>query len=100
VNHLRFVEKRGAVAALEAARGLVDPKGPHKAHHAGQQAGAEKPKVPYAAQISSLGYTLPMQYLIDASVYVFRAYYSMPDDITDADGNPVNAFYGSPSTRA
>ena len=35
-----------------------------------------------------------MQYLIDASVYVFRAYYSMPADITDADGNPVNAFYG------
>ena len=22
-----------------------------------------------------------MQYLIDASVYVFRAYYSMPDDM-------------------
>lgn len=35
-----------------------------------------------------------MQYLIDASVYVFRAYYSMPDDIVDGDGNPVNAFYG------
>lgn len=35
-----------------------------------------------------------MQYLIDASVYVFRAYYSMPDDIVDADGKPVNALYG------
>lgn len=35
-----------------------------------------------------------MQYLIDASVYVFRAYYSMPDDIVDHDGNPVNALYG------
>ena len=35
-----------------------------------------------------------MQYLIDASVYVFRAYYSMPDDMTDDAGNPVNAFYG------
>ena len=35
-----------------------------------------------------------MQYLIDASVYVFRAYYSMPDDMVDPDGNPVNAFYG------
>ena len=35
-----------------------------------------------------------MQYLIDASVYVFRAYYSMPDDIVDSDGNPVNALYG------
>jgi len=35
-----------------------------------------------------------MQYLIDASVYIFRAYYSMPDDIVDKDGNPVNALYG------
>lgn len=35
-----------------------------------------------------------MQYLIDASVYVFRAYYSMPDDMLDREGNPVNAFYG------
>ncbi len=39
-------------------------------------------------------YTRGMQYLIDASVYVFRAYYSMPDDIVDAEGNPVNALYG------
>lgn len=35
-----------------------------------------------------------MQYLIDASVYVFRAYYSMPDDMVDKDGRPVNALYG------
>ena len=35
-----------------------------------------------------------MQYLIDASVYVFRAYYSMPDDMVDGDGNPINALYG------
>lgn len=35
-----------------------------------------------------------MQYLIDASVYVFRAWFSMPDDLVDPDGNPVNAFYG------
>lgn len=35
-----------------------------------------------------------MQYLIDASVYVFRAYFSMPDDMVDNDGNPVNALYG------
>ncbi|MEL7185314.1 MAG: 5'-3' exonuclease H3TH domain-containing protein [Pseudomonadota bacterium] len=35
-----------------------------------------------------------MQYLIDASVYVFRAYYSMPEDMTDDAGNPINAFYG------
>lgn len=35
-----------------------------------------------------------MQYLIDASVYVFRAYYSIPDDMIDDAGNPVNALYG------
>ena len=35
-----------------------------------------------------------MQYLIDASVYVFRAYYSLPDDMIDEAGNPVNALYG------
>jgi DNA polymerase-1 len=35
-----------------------------------------------------------MQYLIDASVYVFRAYYSMPDDMVDDEGNPINALYG------
>ncbi len=39
-------------------------------------------------------YNSCMQYLIDASVYVFRAYYSMPDDMVDADGNPINALYG------
>ena len=37
---------------------------------------------------------MTMQYLIDASVYVFRAYYSMPDDMVDDDGNPINALYG------
>jgi 5'-3' exonuclease len=33
-------------------------------------------------------------YLIDASVYIFRAWYSMPPDIQDADGNPTHALYG------
>jgi len=35
-----------------------------------------------------------MQYLIDASVYVFRAHFSMPDDMADDNGNPINALYG------
>jgi 5'-3' exonuclease len=35
-----------------------------------------------------------VQYLIDASVYVFRAYYSMPEDMVDDSGNPINALYG------
>lgn len=39
-------------------------------------------------------YNRRMQYLIDASVYIFRAWYSIPDDMVDGDGNPVNALYG------
>jgi 5'-3' exonuclease len=33
-------------------------------------------------------------YLIDASVFVFRAYHSVPIAVTDPDGNPVNALHG------
>lgn len=32
--------------------------------------------------------------LIDASVFVFRAWYSMPDRFADQAGNPTNAVYG------
>jgi DNA polymerase I len=35
-----------------------------------------------------------MVYLIDASVYVFRAYYSLPPDMRDGEGNPVHALWG------
>lgn len=35
-----------------------------------------------------------MLYLIDASVFVFRAYHSVPISLTDPDGNPVNAVHG------
>jgi 5'-3' exonuclease len=33
-------------------------------------------------------------YLIDASVYVFRAWHAWPDGLADADGNPTHALYG------
>ena len=33
-------------------------------------------------------------YLIDASVYVFRAWFSMPDQFMDTAGRPTNAVYG------
>ena len=36
----------------------------------------------------------PTIYLIDASMYVFRAWYSMPDTFVDGDGNRVNAVHG------
>jgi 5'-3' exonuclease len=33
-------------------------------------------------------------YLVDASVFIFRAYYSVPLEFVDRDGNPVNAVHG------
>jgi 5'-3' exonuclease len=33
-------------------------------------------------------------YLVDSSIYVFRAWYSVPDEFSDTDGNPTNAVYG------
>ncbi len=33
-------------------------------------------------------------YLIDASIYVFRAWFSVPDDFSDPQGRPTNAVYG------
>jgi len=33
-------------------------------------------------------------YLIDASIFIFRAYYSVPITLTDTDGQPVNAVHG------
>lgn len=33
-------------------------------------------------------------YLVDASVYIFRAYFSLPDSFTDSEGQPANAVYG------
>lgn len=33
-------------------------------------------------------------YLVDASIYIFRAWFSMPDSIQDNKGRPLNAVYG------
>ena len=33
-------------------------------------------------------------YLVDSSMYVFRAWHSMPDEFQDTDGEPVNAVHG------
>ena len=35
-----------------------------------------------------------MVYAIDASVYIFRAWFSMPDTMVDDNNDPVNAMYG------
>jgi 5'-3' exonuclease len=36
----------------------------------------------------------PHAYLVDASLYVFRAWHSISPDFTDVDGHPVNAVHG------
>ncbi|MEH6549795.1 MAG: 5'-3' exonuclease H3TH domain-containing protein [Pseudomonadales bacterium] len=33
-------------------------------------------------------------YLVDASIYIFRAYFSLPDDWHHPNGQPLNAVYG------
>ncbi len=38
--------------------------------------------------------TRPTVYLIDASIYIFRAWFSIPDSMLGDSGNPVNAVYG------
>ena len=38
--------------------------------------------------------SLPPVYLVDASVYIFRAWFSMPDDFVNDAGEPTNAVYG------
>ncbi|MGK2924016.1 MAG: 5'-3' exonuclease [Lysobacterales bacterium] len=37
---------------------------------------------------------LPPVYLVDASVYIFRAWFSMPDAFVNEAGQPTNAVYG------
>ena len=36
----------------------------------------------------------PTVYLIDASIYIFRAWFSVPDSMRGGDGQPINAVYG------
>jgi len=40
------------------------------------------------------GAAAPAAYLVDGSLYVFRAWHSMPETLADADGYPVNAVLG------
>lgn len=35
-----------------------------------------------------------MLYLVDASIYIFRAWFSIPSEVTGNQGQPVNAAYG------
>jgi DNA polymerase-1 len=37
---------------------------------------------------------VPTAHLIDASIYIFRAWHSMPAEFADVDGAPINAVHG------
>lgn len=41
-----------------------------------------------------------MLYLLDASIYVFRGWFALPDSLTTPEGEPVNAFRGLAGTLA
>lgn len=38
--------------------------------------------------------TAPCMHLVDSSMYVFRAWHSLPDDVRDSEGHPANAVHG------
>ena len=38
--------------------------------------------------------TMSIVHLVDASPYIFRAYFSLPESMTDPNGQPINAVYG------
>jgi len=43
---------------------------------------------------ASRGHAGKPAYLVDGSLYVFRAWHSMPEDFRDAEGQPANAVHG------
>lgn len=45
-------------------------------------------------QFSGIFFYMSTVHLIDASPYIFRAYFSLPSSITDADGGEAHAVYG------
>ncbi|KAG0948613.1 hypothetical protein G6F31_014038 [Rhizopus arrhizus] len=71
---------------------------PHRyAEGRGSRARAPRP-CGAAARLDAAGMTLPAPapslYLVDASIYVFRAWHSLPDQFLDAQGWPTNAVHG------
>ncbi|MFA6230121.1 MAG: 5'-3' exonuclease H3TH domain-containing protein [Rhodanobacter sp.] len=44
--------------------------------------------------VSAIAGTPPAVYLVDGSLYVFRAWHSIPNEFFDAEGHPVNAVHG------
>jgi DNA polymerase-1 len=45
-------------------------------------------------QLDTQNDAIPTAYLIDASIYIFRAWFSVPDSMRGENGMPINAVYG------
>ncbi len=57
-------------------------------------AGSPKKRAAKKSAAKATAADLPELYCVDSSIYIFRAYFSMPDSIRDEQGRPVNAVYG------
>ncbi|WP_458069647.1 5'-3' exonuclease [Rhodanobacter sp. BL-MT-08] len=44
--------------------------------------------------VNAAAHATPAAHLVDGSLYVFRAWHSMPNEFFDVDGHPVNAVHG------
>ena len=44
--------------------------------------------------VNAAAHAIPAAHLIDGSLYVFRAWHSMPNEFFDVDGHPINAVHG------
>src|SRR5690606_37842 len=91
--------RRTRAAPARARRGRAHRRLHPCRHCAGRTARAGAPRPQRAAHRLEPGMNAttghrPTLYLVDASMYVFRAWHSMPDEFHDADGWPTNAVHG------
>src|SRR5690606_23014155 len=102
-DRLAGLRPAGAPAARRG-RARADRRSRPRRHagNAGSRARPSRPARPArrldaggSAQVPGTAATArPTLHLVDASLYVFRAWHSMPDQFQDADGWPTNAVHG------
>src|SRR5690606_9637838 len=91
--------RRTRAAPARARRGRAHRRLHPCRHAAGRAARARTSRPAPAADRLGPGMNAPAGhrptlYLVDASMYVFRAWHSMPDEFHDAEGWPTNAVHG------
>lgn len=77
--------------SLTRRKAKATPSNAGKTNSAAAKSAKSNPKAAPASKQSPGAQTC---YLIDASVYIFRAYFSLPESLRDGAGAPVNALYG------